>query len=95
MSFLDKLFGRGSGVQPKNDVGIGIVRTVRCNRCGALVTVRIDGRNDLSLNDDGSAYFVRKTLVDDRCFTRMQLELTFDLSRHETGSEVIGGTIEH
>ena len=92
MGFLDTLFGRGRAKKAPPDAGIH--RTVRCNRCGALINLRIDSRNDLSLNDDGSAFFVRKTLVDSTCFTRIELEMTFDLSRREIGCEVRGGTVE-
>jgi hypothetical protein len=90
MGFLDKLFGRRG---PQAAAGGGIVRTVRCKRCGALITVRIDERNDLSLNDEGDGYFVRKTLVDDRCFSRIELELTFDLARREQSCDLRGGEI--
>ena len=90
MGFLDKLFGR-RGPQAASDGGI--VRTVRCKRCGALITVRIDARNDLSLNDDGDGYFVRKTLVDDRCFSRIELEMTFDSGRRELSCDVHGGEV--
>ena len=92
MGFLDRLFGRGGA--PKAAPDGGIQRTVRCNRCGALINLRIDGRNDLSLNDDDSAFFVRKTLVDSTCFTRIELEMTFDLSRREIGCEIRGGTLD-
>jgi hypothetical protein len=88
MGFLDKLFGR-RGPSAASDGGI--VRTVRCKRCGALITVRIDARNDLSLNGDG--YFVRKTLVDDRCFSRIELEMTFDSGRRELSCDVSGGEV--
>ncbi len=91
MGFLDTLFGRGRATKAPADAGIQ--RTVRCNRCGALINLRIDSRNDLSLNDEGTAFFVRKTLVDSTCFTRIELELTFDLSRREVGCEVRGGTL--
>jgi hypothetical protein len=90
MGFLDKLFGRRG---PQAAAGGGIVRTVRCKRCGALITVRIDERNDLSLNDEGDGYFVRKTLVDDRCFSRIELEMTFDPARRELSCDVSGGEI--
>jgi hypothetical protein len=89
MGFLDKLLGR----KPGGD-GNALHRTVRCRRCGSLIRVRIDVRNDLSLNDSNDGYFVRKTLVDDRCFSRIELEMTFDLNRRETGSDVRGGTLE-
>lgn len=91
MGFLDKFFGRGT---PKTSADAAIHRTIRCHRCKSLIHVRIDTRNDLSLNDDVSGYFVRKTLVDATCFTRIELEMTFDLRRCETSCDVHGGTVE-
>lgn len=90
MGFFATLFGKRSPVAAADD---GIYQQVRCAACGAVVQVRIDPRNDLSLNDQADGYFVRKVLVDDRCYRRMTLEMTFDLSRRLTNSVVEGGTL--
>ncbi|HEY1015137.1 MAG TPA: hypothetical protein VGE07_20700 [Herpetosiphonaceae bacterium] len=90
MGFLDKLFGNR---RPPAVSDEGLQLLVRCDRCQALIRLRIDGRNDLSLNDEGDGYFVRKTLVDDRCFRRIELEMTFDLARRPTGHSIANGTL--
>ncbi len=88
MGWLDKLFGRSSAPSAVS----GLMRAVRCNRCGTIVRVRIDPRNDLSLNDDSSGYLLRKIIVDDTCFSRIEMVLTFDLNRRETDATITGGT---
>lgn len=92
MRFLDKLFGKNLTTIASND-DAGIYYTVQCNNCKALIRLRIDSRNDLSLNEAEDAYFVRKTLVDDRCFRRIEMEVVFNLQRKQTSCDVRGGTL--
>ncbi|ABX07305.1 MAG TPA: hypothetical protein DEF47_18925 [Herpetosiphon sp.] len=89
MSFLRKLFGSSS--QPASDAGIYL--QVRCKRCGSLIRVRIDSRNDLSQRDEDDNLFVRKTLVDDRCYSRIELEAVFSPKRQLLNCEINGGTL--
>ncbi len=64
---------------------------VRCNRCGEAIKTRIDTRNDLSLQDDGS-YTARKVLTGNRhCFERIDVTLTFDSQRRVTDREINRG----
>ena len=84
-----KLFGLGKA--PSSDEGL--YRRIQCRRCGTIVTVRIDPRNDLSLNDEGTGYLVRKVVVDDRCYSRIEVRLTFDINRHQTSADIEGGSL--
>ncbi|MBM7844078.1 hypothetical protein [Herpetosiphon giganteus] len=90
MSFFRKLFGGGSS-QPTSDAGIYL--QVRCKRCGSVIRLRIDSRNDLSQRDDDENFFVRKTLVDDRCYSRIELEAVFSPKRQLINCEINGGTL--
>lgn len=65
---------------------------VRCNRCGETIKTRIDVRNDLSLQDDGS-YLVNKVLMGSgHCFERIAVTLTFDGQRRVTDRQIQRGT---
>ncbi len=65
---------------------------VRCRRCGEVIKVRVDMRNDPSEDEDGQ-YVVHKTLVGGarRCFARLEMTLILDAGRHVRGQEVTGG----
>lgn len=89
MNWLKTMFGRPAAAP--RDAGLYLV--VRCQRCGTMVRVRVDVRNDLSLNDDSTGYLVRKVVVDDRCFSRIEVQLQFDSSRRQIAAEVHGGTL--
>lgn len=97
MSFLDKLASlfSGSGSQERL-----VYRTdIRCNRCGEVLPVRIDLRNDLSVQYDQEGgqtiYTCRKLVSGDGsnlCFQKMELFLQFDENRRLLNREVAGGT---
>jgi hypothetical protein len=48
---------------------------VECERCKAKVHVRLDRRHDISVREDGG-YFVRKEIMDSKCFRLMAAEIT-------------------
>ncbi len=88
MSFLKKLF---SGVTAKPEKRYYIFQ-VKCNRCGEVIEGRVDLDNDLSLNDEGDGYLVRKGLIGaNRCFQQIEVELTFDTSRQLQEKTITGG----
>lgn len=64
---------------------------VRGSRCGAVTRVRVNRANDLSRDDDGVSFIVRKGVVDDVCFGRVEFTIRFDSSYKETSREIEGG----
>lgn len=69
--------------------------SVRCRRCGEILTAHINLLNDLSLADDVESYRVRKLITgsgENRCFERVEVLLTFDQHRQLLSREAIGGT---
>jgi hypothetical protein len=88
MGFLKNLFGGGSAKSEKRYY----VFNVKCNRCGEIIEGRVDLDNDLSLNDEGSGYLVRKGLIgNNRCFQQIEVELNFDSSRQLIEKTITGG----
>ncbi len=67
-----------------------LIYHLRCRKCGEVVQVRIHKYNDLSLDDDGTR-FCHKTVVDSRCYARVQVTLRFDHHYREIAREVQGG----
>jgi hypothetical protein len=63
---------------------------VECGRCKSKVHVRLDKRHDLSPGE-GSGYFVRKEIMDSKCFRLMAAEIAFDSSYRIERQEVQGG----
>ena len=81
MGFLDQIKSFFSAPNGKNDPYI-LMLYVKCKRCGKPVAVRVNLRNDPSLDEDGNGYILRKGIMDDKCFTLMNAEISFDLQRH-------------
>jgi hypothetical protein len=89
MSFLKNLFNSTPAKSEKNYYTFN----VKCKRCGEIIEGRIDLDNDLSLNDEGDGYIVRKGLIGgNRCFQQIEVELNFDSSRQLTEKTITGGT---
>ena len=66
---------------------------VKCKRCGEIIEGRVDLDNDLSLNDEGDSYIVRKGLMGaNRCFQQIEVELKFDSTRQLQEKTITGGT---
>jgi hypothetical protein len=63
---------------------------VECERCKSIVHVRLDRRHDISLREDGG-YYVRKEIMDSKCFRLMAAEITFDSAYRIQSQEVQGG----
>lgn len=89
MDFLRRLLGG----QPRGDGAIHLY--VRCERCGAPVHVRVDPRNDLSIEyGDGEApagYRLVKEIMDSRCFRLMRAEIDYDAAKREVSRRIEGG----
>jgi hypothetical protein len=88
MGFLKKLFS-GADSKPEKHY---YTFNVKCKRCGEIIEGRVDLDNDLSLNDEGTGYFARKTLMGgNRCFQQIEVELNFDSGRQLTEKTITGG----
>ncbi len=89
MSFLKKLF---SDTPPKPEKHY-YTFNVKCRRCGEVIEGRIDLDNDLSLDEDGNSYIVRKGLIGaNRCFQQIEVEMTFTSDRKLIEKQIQGGT---
>jgi hypothetical protein len=87
MGFLKKLFGGG---EPKKYVDKqGVYFYVECANCGSRVRVRADKQHDLQ--NTGSGYEWHKTIVDSRCFRRMQTVVQLDGNYQMVSHEISGG----
>lgn len=88
MGFLKNLFS-GTPAKPEKRY---YTFHVKCKRCGEIIEGRVDLDNDLSLNDEGSGYLVRKTLMgSNRCFQQVEVELNFNSARQITEKTITGG----
>jgi hypothetical protein len=88
---LSRLFTSQQGGQ--EDMSLWLY--VRCSRCEEKIKVRIDLRNDLSIeygNGGPVTYFTRKTIVgEQRCYQPIEIELTFDQNRRLVNQDIKGG----
>ena len=97
MSFLDRLLktltggSAGSSQAGANNRWI----YVQCSRCGEPLKARVNTANDLSLDEDGETYIVRKGLVGSgrrRCFQTVEATLQFSSNRRDIiNREITGG----
>jgi len=93
MNLLKKLFG-GSPAKSAQHV---YTFSVKCKRCGEVITGRVDLNNDLSAEyeEGGDIFLARKVLMgENKCFQRVEVELKFNSSRelleqHATGGEFV------
>jgi hypothetical protein len=90
MNLLKKLLGGGAS-RPSDPSGMYYY--VRSNRTGEVIQVRLNRENDLSLEDDEQGYFVRKMIVGQKSFDRMEAEFHFDRTRRFISCDVTGGTM--
>jgi hypothetical protein len=89
MGFFKKLFGGGES-KPKEYVDkTGIYFYVQCDNCGSRLKVRADKQHDL-LHEDGR-YTWHKTIVDSKCFRRMEAVVNLDSQYNVTSYELNGG----
>ncbi len=89
MGFLKNLFG-GTPAQPEKHY---YTFSVKCRRCGEIIEGRVDLDNDLSLNDTGDGYIVRKGLIGgNRCFQQIEVEMNFTSTRELIDQQIQGGT---
>lgn len=88
MGFLDKLGSLFSGGERDDAIHLYI----QCDKCGATLDIRVHKKYDLVPDYDGEgAYFLRKEMLDDKCFTLMYAQIHFDREYNIIASEVEGG----
>jgi hypothetical protein len=88
MNIFKRLLG---GAPPANSESQFLTYYVRGFKCGALTRLRINKANDLSRTDNDEGFFVRKVIVDDRCYGQVEVEITFDPNYHKVDRVIRGG----
>jgi hypothetical protein len=91
MGFLDKLLKSFSSESPMVHA-----ISVKCNRCGEVLTARVNMANDLSVEygptGNPQSYSCRKVLQGSgRCFQTIEVLLKFDSRRSLQEKEIHGG----
>ncbi len=67
---------------------------VRCQRCGEILSARVDLQNDLSFDYGSQEYRVHKVIVgsgENRCFQRIEVQMRFDKQKRLVDIDVHGG----
>ena len=93
MGLLRKLSNILMGGPGPTGGDVGLYYYVRCKRCGEVIRVRINPMNDLSLSDDEKTRFVRKTIVGQHCYNRIEAEFRYDANRKLIDTEITGGDL--
>ena len=88
MGFLKKLFGSEKGEKPYVDEN-GLYFFAQCNNCGSVVKIRADKQHDLNRVSGG--YVWHKTIVDSKCFRRMEAVVHLDGRYQVTNQEISDG----
>jgi hypothetical protein len=65
----------------------------RCDKCGAVVRIRADKRNDLNRDEGPGDFVLRKDVMDSKCFQLMTTEIWLDGNYNVTTAEVNGGQL--
>lgn len=81
MSFLRKLFSGGNPAMPKTADSSdpnALWLYVQCGKCGAPVAIRVDTRNDISIDYETGGRHLRKEIMDSTCFQLMYADVRFD-----------------
>jgi hypothetical protein len=91
VGLLDRLTSLFSS-KPSTDSDDAIHIYVECGRCKSKVHVRLDKRHDLS-QGEGGGYFVRKEIMDSKCFRLMSAEIIFDGHYRMQSQDLQGGRL--
>jgi len=89
MGLLDRLTSLFSS-RPSKEADDAIHIYVECGRCKSRVHVRLDKRHDLS-QGEGGGFFVRKEIMDSKCFRLMAAEIAFDGGYRVQSQNLDGG----
>jgi hypothetical protein len=95
MSLFDKVRAAlGGGRSPAAAERDLLEFTVRCRRCGELLSGKVNLQNDLSQDYERDVYYVRKLISGSgasRCFEQIEVQFTFDAAKHLVEREIAGG----
>lgn len=87
MNFLKNLFGGAGAAQDD-----ALYMYVQPKMCKEIVKVRIDMKNQLSREDTGDGFFVRKTARGQRCPFAAEMLIRFDGNRRVIEQTIENGT---
>ena len=95
---LERLFDTDEG-EPLVCSARSFTLTVRCGRCGEVITVRIDRDHELQAvyaedaeeGDQPLRYILRKELVGEDCQNLIRFTIRFDCDHGMLDSEITGG----
>jgi hypothetical protein len=92
MDFFKRLFGGGAAASGGDR---GLYFYVRPTGCTEVVRIRIDPMNELSQEDEGGGYFVRKMVrgTDYKCNRSAELLVSMGGDKRIRNTEVTGGTL--
>lgn len=92
MGFLKRLFGGDKKEEEdSNQDKTGLYFYFQCDNCGSLVRVRADKQYDLLNESQG--YVWHKTIVDSKCFRRMQTVIHLDRNYQVVNYDLNGGQL--
>lgn len=89
MNFLKSLFGGGSNNNKGDERGYYVY--VKPKACNEILRIRIDLYNDLSREDSGDGYFVRKMASGHRCPFTVEMTLNFSGNRQLVNRQIENG----
>ncbi|MHB0856936.1 MAG: hypothetical protein ACYC5M_05125 [Anaerolineae bacterium] len=94
MGLIEKLRGLfAGGASTGSDDPHGMWFYFRCKRCGSIVRVRADRRNDFNRDEGPGALVLRKEVMDNKCFQLMRAELWLDENYQVVDSNIVGGEL--
>ena len=94
MGFLDKIRSFFAGApSPSAGDPYGIWFHFRCGKCGGVVRVRADRRNDLNREEGPGTFLLRKDVMDNSCYQLMHAAIWLDGSYNVVAADVSGGEL--
>jgi len=96
MGFIDalrRILGGGSSESTSSADPYGLWYHFRCDRCGSVVRIRADRRNDLNREEGAGTYVLRKDVMDNTCFQLMHAEIWLDEGYNVVTADVSGGKL--
>lgn len=89
---IKQLFQGGPGGAGSRDPN-AIHLYFQCDKCGAVVPVRVDKRHDLNREEGPGTFLLRKEVMDDKCFQLMQATIWLDSGYNVVSADVSDGKL--